>query len=168
MQRTIYARPIVLGQIKICKESPINFQNVQWRKTVLWCLRWPLISFRDSMLEKDQFLRVKAEWKLITNIESNILSNDATLVVWSRWCWPEFEDRSWYISRSSVYSNHFFVRQIDTWNALSTSMTNAPSLNSFKHRLKQQDLSFHLIGDYKYIIYYSLFHHHLYFHTSSN
>ena len=50
--------------------------------------------------------------------------------------------------RSSVYSNHFSIRHIDTWNALPTSIINAPSLNSFKHLLKQYDLSPYLIGDY--------------------
>ena len=41
------------------------------------------------------------------------------------------------------------MRHIDKWNALPTFITNAPSLNYFKHRLKQHDLSPHLIGDYK-------------------
>ena len=50
--------------------------------------------------------------------------------------------------RSSVYSNHFVIRHIDTWNALPTSVINAPSLNSFKNLLKQHDLSPHLIADY--------------------
>ena len=50
--------------------------------------------------------------------------------------------------RSSVYSNHFFIRHIDTWNALPTSIINAPSLNSFKDRLKQHDLSQYLIEEY--------------------
>ena len=47
--------------------------------------------------------------------------------------------------RSSVYSNHFFIRHINTWNALPTSIINAPSLNSFKDSLKQHDLSQYLI-----------------------
>ena len=34
--------------------------------------------------------------------------------------------------RSSVYSNHFFIRHINTWNALPTSIINASSLHSFK------------------------------------
>ena len=51
--------------------------------------------------------------------------------------------------RSSLYSNHFFIRHTDTWDALPASIINAPSLNSFKYRLKQRDLSPHLIGDYK-------------------
>ena len=63
--------------------------------------------------------------------------------------------------RSYVYSNHFFIRHSDTWNALPTSIINAPSLNSLKPRLKQHDISPHLIGDYTYIINYSMFQHHL-------
>ena len=50
--------------------------------------------------------------------------------------------------RSSVYSNHFFIRHIDTWNSLPTSIINVPSLNSFKDRLKQPDLSQYFIGNY--------------------
>ena len=37
--------------------------------------------------------------------------------------------------RLPVYCSNFFIRHTDTHNALPTSITNAPSLNSFKNRV---------------------------------